>query len=190
MRQDLEYSPTDYEHGRDFYLTKTAKGGYANYTSSSWSMKERALSNVEREAIDKHKLFSLNQFLPKKPDDVAIKAMIELFHASVNEELYDSERWGQYFRPIGMRNENTSTNTGEEGTDGTGVSTPPVLHQEPVTAATIMNRITKPSTVEDTPPWEDQPAKTSAATTVSVENKPKMQTPDEILAAIRRRQSK
>ena len=56
-----------------------------------------------------------------------------------------------------------------------------------VTAASIMNRIAKPAApvVEESAPWEDEPAKTVVA-----ESKPKMQTPDDILAAIRRRQGK
>jgi len=189
MRQDLEYSPTDYDYGRDFYLTKTTKGGYANYSSSSWSLSARPLSNIEREAIEKHKLFNLSQFLPKKPDDAALKAIVELFHASVNEELYDAERWGQFFRPNGMKNDNTGTDGSDVNTTRTHVAQAP--HQEQVTAATIMSRITKPPVVEDTPPWENEPAKAPVATTVSAtDSKPRMQTPDEILAAIRKRQSK
>jgi len=176
MRQDLEYSPTDYDHGRDFYLSKTSKGGYANYASSSWAIKERSLSDAEREAIDKHGLYKLSQFLPKKPDDAGVQAIIEMFHASVNEELYDTDRWGQYFRPNGMRFDNA----------GSESNSAPSAHSEPsassATAASIMNRVAK-APVEDTPPWDDAPEEKVA----SAESKPKMQTPDDILAAIRRR---
>jgi hypothetical protein len=130
MRQDLENSPTDYANGRDFYLSKTTKGGYANYASSSWSMKERALHEDEMGAIEKFGLYSLNQFLPKKPDDEHLNAIVEMFHASVNEELYDAERWGQFYRPSGMRME------GGEASE----ATPSAPVTKPVTANSILER--------------------------------------------------
>jgi len=180
MRQDLENSPTDYEHGRDFYLSKTTKGGYANYSSSSWSMKERPLTTEELAAIDTHGLYNLSQFLPKKPDDAGVQAIIELFHASVNEELYDMDRWGQYFKPNGMRVDSTSTDT--DSGSNYRQSPAPVAAAPAVTASSIMSKIAKP--VDDDVPFEaDEPAAPVAA-----ESKPKMQSPDEILAAIRRRQ--
>jgi len=180
MRQDLEYSPTDYEHGRDFYLSKTTKGGYANYSSSSWAMKERPLSEAEHAAIDKHGLYNLSQFLPKKPDDAGVQAIIELFHASVNEELYDTDRWGQYFRPNGMRGDSPAG--GSDSHSAPMSSAPPAAPtQGSVTASSIMSKIAKPTTQDEDPPFTpDAPA--------SAESKPKMQTPDDILAAIRRRQ--
>lgn len=177
MRQDLENSPTDYENGRDFYLSKTTKGGYANYASSSWSMKERPLNAEELGAIEKHGLYNLSQFLPKKPDDAGINAIIELFHASVNDELYDMDRWGQYFRPNGMRADN-----GDTGSASVNHSPAPV--SAPVSASSIMNRLaSKPAVQEETHSADDDKPVSSP----TPEPK-KMQTPDEILAAIRRRQ--
>jgi hypothetical protein len=184
MRPDVENMVTDYDNGRDFYLSKTTKGGYANYSSSSWAMKERPLNDAEREAIDKFKLYNLSQFLPKKPDDAGIKAIIELFHASVNEELYDTERWGQFFRPNGMRYDNDAT-TNTDATVNATVS--PVANT--VTAASIMSKVAKSTPhVEETAPWEEPVTKQTDV--APVESKPKMQTPDDILAAIRRRQAK
>jgi len=191
LNNDVDYIPTDYEHGRDFNLTKTLKGDFANYGTSAWSMRERPLSTAELEAIEKYKLFNLNSMLPKKPDDAALNAIVEMFHASVNEELYDAERWGQYYRPSGFR-ANNEGDTVDEGT--VQASSKPVA--APVTAASIMSKITKTvaaPVAEDTPPWEDDSAKTktpAVTPTVTGETKTKMQTPDDILAAIRRRQSK
>ncbi len=176
MRQDLENSPTDYENGRDFYLSKTTKGGYANYASSSWSMKERPLGTEELEAIEKHGLYNISQFLPKKPDDAGVNAIVELFHASVNDELYDMDRWGQYFRPNGMRSDNDSNSSNP--------SPAPASESSGATASSIMSRIAAKAPVEDAPREEPKPAAPAAS---SGEPK-KMQTPDEILAAIRRRQ--
>jgi hypothetical protein len=47
-------------------------------------------------------LYNLSDFLPKKPTDVELKVMKEMFEASVDGEAYDLERWGQYFKPAGL----------------------------------------------------------------------------------------
>jgi hypothetical protein len=48
-------------------------------------------------------LFDLSTFLPKKPGDVELKVIKEMFEASVDGQPYDTERWGQYFRPAGVQ---------------------------------------------------------------------------------------
>lgn len=105
---ELEDLPTDFLHGLDFRLKKGSKGGYADYSTSSWGRRERPLSDVENAAIKQHGLFNLSDFLPKKPTDVEVKIMKEMFEASVDGEAFDMERWGQYFKPAGM-----SQNTGD-----------------------------------------------------------------------------
>jgi hypothetical protein len=102
MDPELEELPTDYMKGVDFRIKKTSKGGYADYSTSQWSRRERAISDTEKAAIDTHGLFNLNDFLPKKPTDVELKVMKEMFEASVDGEAYDMDRWGQYFKPAGM----------------------------------------------------------------------------------------
>jgi len=102
MDPELEELPTDYMRGVDFRIKKTSKGGYADYSTSQWSRRERALSDTEKAAVDSHGLFNLNDFLPKKPTEVELKVMKEMFEASVDGEAYDMDRWGQYFRPAGM----------------------------------------------------------------------------------------
>ena len=99
---ELEDLPTDFVHGLDFRMKKGSKGGYADYSTSTWSRRERPLSDVEQDAIKQHGLFNLNDFLPKKPTDVELKVMKEMFEASVDGEAYDMDRWGQYFKPAGM----------------------------------------------------------------------------------------
>ena len=102
MDPDMEELPTDYTAGVDFRLNKTTKGGYADYSTSSWARRERPLGDAEMKAIEAHGLFNLNDFLPKKPSDVEVKVMKEMFEASVDGEAYDMDRFGQYFRPAGM----------------------------------------------------------------------------------------
>jgi len=102
MDPDMEELPTDYTAGVDFRLTKTSKGGYADYSTSNWARRERPLSDAEMKAIEAHGLFNLGDFIPKKPGDVEVKVMKEMFEASVNGDAYDKEAYGQYFRPAGM----------------------------------------------------------------------------------------
>ena len=99
---ELEDLPTDYVHGIDYRMKKGSKGGYADYSTSSWARRERPLSEDEQAAIKQHGLFNLNDYLPKKPTEIELKVMKEMFEASVDGEAYDMDRWGQYFKPAGM----------------------------------------------------------------------------------------
>jgi hypothetical protein len=102
MDPDMEELPTDYTAGVDFRLNKTSKGGYADYSTSNWARRDRPLGDAEMQAVNTHGLFNLNDFLPKKPGEVELKVMQEMFEASVDGEAFDMDRWGQYFRPAGM----------------------------------------------------------------------------------------
>jgi hypothetical protein len=103
MDPDLEELPTDYLRGLDFRISKGTKGGFADYSSSKWARKESALTEAEQEAIEKYGLFDLSSFLPKRPTEVELNVMKEMFEASVDGQSYDTERWGQYFRPAGLQ---------------------------------------------------------------------------------------
>jgi hypothetical protein len=103
MDPELEELPTDYVRGLDFRISKGAKGGFADYNGSKWARKESALTEAEQAAVDTHGLFDLSTFLPKKPTDVELKVIKEMFEASVDGQPYDTERWGQYFRPAGVQ---------------------------------------------------------------------------------------
>ena len=105
---ELEDLPTDYISGLDFRLKKGSKGGYADYSTSNWSRRTRPLTDVEQGAIEQYGLSNLNDFLPKKPSEIDLKVIKEMFEASVDGEAYDPERWGQYYKPAGM-----SQNTGD-----------------------------------------------------------------------------
>ena len=102
MDPEMEEMPTDYLKGVDFRITKTTKGGYADYSTSKWSRRERPLDEAERAAIDTHGLFNLGDFRPKEPTEAEVKIIKELFEKSVEGEAYDLEQYGQYFRPAGV----------------------------------------------------------------------------------------
>ena len=99
---DLENIPTDYENGLDFSILKTSKGAFADYSTSKWSRKETALTAEEERAIDQYGLNDLSSYLPKKPTDVEIAVIKDMFEASVDGQAYDSDKWGNYFRPRGI----------------------------------------------------------------------------------------
>ena len=102
MDPDMEDLPTDSVNGVDFRIIKTSKGGYADYSTSTWSRKSTPLTEEENKAIESNTLFNLNDFLPKKPSEVEVKVMKEMFEASVDGEAYDQDKFGQYFRPAGL----------------------------------------------------------------------------------------
>ena len=83
-------------------LIKTSKGGYADYSTSKWSRRERPLTSDEESAVKANGLFNLKDFLPKKPTEAELRVIKEMFEASVDGEAYDMDRWGQYFKPAGM----------------------------------------------------------------------------------------
>ena len=137
MDPELEELPTDAMRGLDFRITKTQKGGYADYNTSKWARKESALTETEQAAIAAHGLFDLNTFLPKHPTDVELKVIKEMFEASVDGKPYDTDRWGQYFRPAGV-NAPAGGNSGVTEDDIVAASAPivkPVPVSAPVAAS-------------------------------------------------------
>jgi hypothetical protein len=139
---ELEDLPTDYVHGIDYRMKKGSKGGYADYSTSSWGRRERPLSDDEQAAIKQHGLFNLNDFLPKKPSEIELKVMKEMFEASVDGEPYDMERWGQYFKPAGM-----SQNTGDPQKSATpkAALAPAASHDEDDTPAPVAKAASAPA---------------------------------------------
>ena len=130
---ELEDLPTDFVHGLDFRMKKGSKGGYADYSTSSWARRERPLSDEEQAAIKTHGLYNLSDFLPKKPTEIELKVMKEMFEASVDGEAFDMDRWGQYFKPAGM-----SQNTGDPNKSSTPKASVPAsddFDDEPAPAA-------------------------------------------------------
>ncbi len=104
MNPEMEDMPTDYIGGRDFKLTKTKKGEYANYGTSQWSFKTRSLNEAELTAIDTHKLFDLKSFLGARPDKDGIEMIKAMFEDSLAGRPFDSASYGSVYRPFGAKN--------------------------------------------------------------------------------------
>lgn len=166
MDPDMEELPTDYTSGVDFRLTKTSKGGYADYSTSNWARRERPLSDAEMKAVNDHGLFNLSDFLPKKPADVEIKILKEMFEASVDGEAYDPDRWSQYFRPAGL-----AARTGDPNTAASPNAT----------ATSQSAPVSKPAPVVE----DDEPVSAPAAAPAA----PASGGAQDILAMIRNRQN-
>ena len=168
MDPELEELPTDLLRGLDFRVTKTSKGGYADYNTSKWARKESALTEVEQAAIETHGLFDLSTFLPKKPSEAEVKVIKEMFEASVDGQSYDTERWGQYFRPAGV-----------SAPGGSGAA-----HADEDTPAPV----TKPAIAASSSFDNEDDAPAPAVASAPVEAKPSTQKAEDILAMIRARQ--
>ena len=171
MDPDMEELPTDYTAGVDFRLNKTSKGGYADYGTSTWARRERPLSDAEMNAVNTHGLFNLNDFLPKKPGEIEVKIMQEMFEASVDGEAYDPDRWSNYFRPSGMAARTGDPN--KSSTNGTATSMTADPKQVAEAAPVAPTQTPKAAAVAESAPATAAPAGDGA----------------DILAMIRARQS-
>ena len=114
MDPEMEELPTDTERGLDFLITKTSKGGYADYSTSKYARKESALTEVERAAIEQYGLYDLQDFLPKRPNETELKIMKEMFEASVDGQPYDPDRWAAYYKPAGFTGGNSAASSSDD----------------------------------------------------------------------------
>ena len=117
MDPDFPEMPTDYEAGTDFKINKTPNGQYSTYTTSSWARRERSLTQNERDSIDNFGLFTLNDFLPKKPNEQELQAIFDMFEASLDGQLYDPEKFEQFYKPVGYNSENSSNGSSSNDTN-------------------------------------------------------------------------
>jgi len=172
MDPDIQELPTDYTQGLDFRITKTTKGQYADYSTSKWARKETALTESQAAAIDTHGLNTLSDFLPKKPTEVELQCIKEMFEASVDGQPYDVERWGQYYRPYGVdAPAGSSTDTSAAPATTTSAPAP-----TPAPAPVAETPAPAPQTETVAAPAEAEPAGESKRA-------------EDILAMIRNRQS-
>jgi hypothetical protein len=87
----------------------------------------------------------LKSFLPKKPGDAELKIIKEMFEASVDGATYDEARWGQYYKPAGLRGD------AADAEDST-----PVTRNAPTARPQVA------SVKEDTAPWDEESQVASA----------------------------
>ena len=175
MDPDMENLPTDYVNGTDFRLTKTTKGQYADYSTSKWARKESGLTEDQLGGIDTHGLHNLNDFLPAKPSAEGVQAITEMFAASVDGEMYDPQRWGQFYKPYGLDIPKSS---------GTQTQATVAPAQAPAPAPAVAE--TPAPVVETAPAVAPAPVETAPAEASGDAGK---KSADDILNMIRNRQS-
>jgi len=181
MDPEMEELPTDYIRGLDLNIKKSSKGGYADYSTSTWARKESALTDAEQAAIETHGLYDLASFLPKKPGEAELRIIKEMFEASVDGQPYDLERWGAYYRPWGLEAPGGAANTGGR--------------PAPVAQPATITRVAAPAAqvAESTPAWEDDVKAAEESFSAPIAAPAKTAGSDkatDILAMIRARQTK
>ena len=178
MDPEMESIPTDYQNGLDFIIKKASKGGYADYSTSSWARKESALSQADLDVIEQYSLPNLADSLPKKPTAAEVDIIKEMFEASVNGEAYDPGRWSAYFKPAGFKSDSDAPAAADH------VPPTPPQRREPV--------VTPVSTVQEAAPFDiddedaEDDASNVAVAPVTV-TKPAAVSAEDILARIRNR---
>lgn len=100
---DMEDFPCDFTGGTDFRITKGTAGQFADYGTSSYARKSRSLTETERAAIEKYKLFDLKEAMGAIPDADTMAAIKAMFEDSFAGNPYDAASFGKYFRAYGAR---------------------------------------------------------------------------------------
>lgn len=176
MDQEIENSPTEYDNGLDFRLVKGTKGQYADYGQSAWARRESPLTAEERAAIDQYGLWNLGDFLPKKPDEDHVQAIMDMFRDSVDGVPYDADKYAQYYKPYNLRVDSEDAK--------------PAAKTQ-VRSSTPNLEIRAPKVQdEEEPPFEViKPTPKAAPAAVSDEAPKKLTNAEDILAALRKRQA-
>ena len=176
---EIEETPTNYERGLNFNISKTVKGDYSDYTTSQFARKETALTEAELAAIEQYGLFNLKDFLPKKPSEAEQRIIKEMFEASVDGRPYDAEKWAAYYKPWGLEVATTAQREDDDEPFETKAPAPrasapaPVAeYKSPVAAVGV--------------PWDDE----APAAQEKVEVSATKSNANDILAMIRSRQNK
>jgi len=182
MDPDMENSPVDYINGTDFIVSKTSKGGFADYGTSKWARKESSLTEEMQAAIEQHGLVDLATYLPKRPTAEQLAIIFEMFQQSLDGELYDPARWSQHYKPFGF---DSSASDDPEGGEGKRVTrSAPVTRSEPTPTPKVTTPVVQESDDND-PPFDADPPKTEVKEEAAPATAGK--SPQEILAMLRNR---
>lgn len=179
MDPDMSVSPVDYINGTDFVVSKTSKGGFADYGTSKWARKESSLTEEMMEAVDKYGLVDLSTYLPKRPTPEQLGIIFEMFQASLDGDLYDPAKWSQHYKPAGF--DGAGSDEDGEGKKFSRAPAPaPVRAPAP---APVAAPVAAPI-AEDT---DDVPFDVDTPEPVTASAAPAGKSPQEILAMIRNR---
>lgn len=151
MDPELESNPVDFVNGLDFRITVSKKGQYRDYSTSKWARRETAISEEHISAIEKHGLFNLNDWLPPKPTQDHLAAMVEMFEASVNGDLYDPEKWSNFYRPYGLEVDDDDASSGTPASSAPAAKAPVAAPVKEEPKVEIKEEVKEEATVSDKP---------------------------------------
>jgi hypothetical protein len=176
---DMENSPVNFVNGTDFIVSKTSKGGFADYGTSKWARKESSISQQMQEAIDEHGLVDLSTYLPKRPTKEQLAIIFDMFQDSLDGELYDPSKFAQHYKPFGF---DAGTPAGDDGDDDNAPKTraAPARTARPAPTPAPVEANSDDDTDESTESLVEKVEETAGAGTAG-------KSPQEILAMLRNR---
>lgn len=84
-------------NGRNYTVKKTEKGGFNNYESSRWDLKETMLEDEQIAAIAESGFIDLRKYLPKRPTEEQYEAYTDMAAVSIERALGQGEG---YWNPV------------------------------------------------------------------------------------------
>ncbi len=181
------HSPVDYINGVDFVISKTSKGGFADYGTSKWARKESSISEEMMASINEHKLVDLSTYLPKRPTAEQLAIIFEMFQDSVDGELYDPSKFSQHYKPFGFESaDDADGGERQRVARTTSVAAPQTTRiQVPTTRLQVEKPVVAETVDENDPPFD---VDTPEVVTETVKTEAKAEkSPQEILAMLRNR---
>lgn len=89
--------------GRNYIVRKTTKGEYNNYETSSWEMKETALTDEQVTSLHENGLLDMTTYLPPRPSDEQYEILTEMAQVSIDHALGRSEGlWNPEWEEFGI----------------------------------------------------------------------------------------
>jgi hypothetical protein len=174
------HSPVDYINGVDFVMSKTSKGGFADYGTSKWARKESSVTEEMMEAVTQFGLVDLATYLPKRPSAEQLAIMFEMFQASVDGDLYDPVQWSQHYKPFGFDSGDDPADV--EGKKVTRTAPQTTRTQVPTTKLIVKDPVAVEDNADDEVETPKVVVKEEATVSVKAEK-----SPQEILAMLRNR---
>lgn len=135
----FEHAPHDFDNGTDFIFEPKHQGEFKNWEGSDFARRERSLSAEERAAIAEFGLFTLKDYVGKAPTQQDADAQYQMYLDSVAGLPYDFAKFGDFYRPYGVKGPNNGGNSENSAADQTGGAsdrTPAAANPAPVSTAT------------------------------------------------------
>ena len=123
-------------------------------------------------------MFNLSDYLPAQPTAEGYQAISEMFAASVDGELYDPAKWGNFYKPYGVEVPATAVQNSSPSVQATA----PVSTPAPAVAETTAPAVETPAPAPAAEPVAEAPAPAPA-----VEEDKGKKSADDILNLIRNR---